>query len=198
MLTQAGRGVRRRPLYAAGRQSRSMQGLEQSSRWSTRPRKAGWRSISAAGDRLGFDPWLHTSAAAERLAAVCAKAGAELIAVDSNPLDLGVDRAPAPPLAPVAIHGPQFSGRSGSRQAQAHPARDRKARRRCAGAVGFARGGLDLQHPAAPTSRIRRCRCPMRWCRRTAAPPYSSITASCRTAPATISNRPPMSRSRTR
>ncbi|HTF79966.1 MAG TPA: aminopeptidase P family N-terminal domain-containing protein, partial [Bradyrhizobium sp.] len=40
-----------------------------------------------AGDRLGFDPWLHTSAAAERLAAVCAKAGAELIAVDSNPLD---------------------------------------------------------------------------------------------------------------
>src|SRR5271167_4955810 len=25
----------------------------------------------AAGDRLGFDPWLHTAAAAERLAAVC-------------------------------------------------------------------------------------------------------------------------------
>src|SRR6202043_790806 len=37
-----------------------------------------------ASDRLGFDPWLHTSAAAERLAATCAKAGAELIAVDSN------------------------------------------------------------------------------------------------------------------
>src|SRR3954463_7357337 len=41
----------------------------------------------AAGDRLGFDPWLHTSAAAERLAAACAKAGAELIAVETNPLD---------------------------------------------------------------------------------------------------------------
>src|SRR5260221_6074504 len=27
-----------------------------------------------AGDRLGFDPWLHTSAAAERLASACAKA----------------------------------------------------------------------------------------------------------------------------
>src|SRR6202035_3114798 len=40
-----------------------------------------------AGDRLGFDPWLHTSAAAERLAAACAKAGAELVAIDSNPLD---------------------------------------------------------------------------------------------------------------
>src|ERR1700761_7068571 len=41
----------------------------------------------AAGDRLGFDPWLHTSAAAERLAAACAKAGAELIAVETNPID---------------------------------------------------------------------------------------------------------------
>src|SRR6202162_1997363 len=41
----------------------------------------------SAGDRLGFDPWLHTSAAAERLAAACAKAGAELIAVETNPLD---------------------------------------------------------------------------------------------------------------
>src|SRR5436305_1443217 len=40
-----------------------------------------------AGDRLGFDPWLHTSAAAERLASTCAKAGAELVAVDSNPVD---------------------------------------------------------------------------------------------------------------
>src|ERR1700731_3448390 len=38
-----------------------------------------------SGDRLGFDPWLHTSAAAERLAAACTKAGAELVPVDSNP-----------------------------------------------------------------------------------------------------------------
>src|SRR5437763_3243896 len=40
-----------------------------------------------AGDRLGFDPWLHTSAAAERLTAACAKAGAELVALASNPVD---------------------------------------------------------------------------------------------------------------
>src|SRR5258708_5927558 len=39
----------------------------------------------ASGDRLGFDPWLHTSAAAERLAAACAQAGARLGAVDRNP-----------------------------------------------------------------------------------------------------------------
>jgi Xaa-Pro aminopeptidase len=64
----------------------------------------------AAGDRLGFDPWLHTSAAAERLAAACAKAGAELVAVESNPLDSVWTERPAPPLGPVAIHGVQFSG----------------------------------------------------------------------------------------
>jgi Xaa-Pro aminopeptidase len=64
----------------------------------------------AAGDRLGFDPWLHTSAAAERLAAACAKAGAELVAVDSNPLDSVWTERPPPPLGPVAVHGMPFSG----------------------------------------------------------------------------------------
>ncbi|HKC02041.1 MAG TPA: aminopeptidase P family protein [Sphingomicrobium sp.] len=63
-----------------------------------------------AGDRLGFDPWLHTSAAAERLAAACAKAGAELVAVDTNPLDSIWTERPPPPLAPAAVHGTQFSG----------------------------------------------------------------------------------------
>ena len=64
----------------------------------------------SAGDRLGFDPWLHTTAAAERLAAACAKAGAELIAVDGNPLDAVWTERPAPPVAPVTLHGKQFSG----------------------------------------------------------------------------------------
>jgi len=62
------------------------------------------------GDRLGFDPWLHTSSAAERLAAACTKTGAELVAVDSNPVDAIWTERPQPPLAPVAIHGPHFSG----------------------------------------------------------------------------------------
>jgi Xaa-Pro aminopeptidase len=62
------------------------------------------------GDRLGFDPWLHTTAAAEKLAAGCAKAGAELVAVDSNPIDAVWTERPALPLAPVTLHGQQFSG----------------------------------------------------------------------------------------
>jgi Xaa-Pro aminopeptidase len=63
-----------------------------------------------AGDRLGFDPWLHTSAAAERLAAACAKAGAELVAVDSNPVDAVWTERPPPPIAPVSVHGPRYAG----------------------------------------------------------------------------------------
>jgi Xaa-Pro aminopeptidase len=63
-----------------------------------------------AGDRLGFDPWLHTSAAAERLAAACARAKAELVAVDTNPVDSVWTERPQPPLGPVAVHGTQFSG----------------------------------------------------------------------------------------
>src|SRR6185312_5011491 len=64
----------------------------------------------AAGDRLGFDPWLHTTAAAEKLSQACEKAGAELVAVDSNPVDAVWTERPALPLAPVTLHGRQFSG----------------------------------------------------------------------------------------
>jgi Xaa-Pro aminopeptidase len=64
------------------------------------------------GDRLGFDPWLHTSAAAERLAKACEKAGAELVAVDGNPVDAIWTDRPAPPLGPVKIHPAQLAGES--------------------------------------------------------------------------------------
>jgi Xaa-Pro aminopeptidase len=64
----------------------------------------------AAGDRLGFDPWLHTTAAAEKLGTACAKVGAELVAVDSNPVDAIWTERPGQPLAAVTLHGKQFSG----------------------------------------------------------------------------------------
>jgi Xaa-Pro aminopeptidase len=64
----------------------------------------------ARGDRLGFDPWLHTSSAAERLAAACTRTGAELVAVESNPIDAVWGERPPAPLGPVAIHPPQFAG----------------------------------------------------------------------------------------
>ncbi|WP_315778772.1 MULTISPECIES: aminopeptidase P family protein [unclassified Bradyrhizobium] len=65
-----------------------------------------------SGDRVGFDPWLHTTAAAERLAAACAKAGAELVPVESNPVDSIWTERPLPPLGAVSIHGAELSGES--------------------------------------------------------------------------------------
>ncbi len=65
-----------------------------------------------AGDRLGFDPWLHTTAAAERLKAACAKAGAELVAVEGNPIDAVWHERPAPPLGAVTIHPMEYAGES--------------------------------------------------------------------------------------
>jgi Xaa-Pro aminopeptidase len=63
-----------------------------------------------SGDRLGYDPWLHTTSAAERLASACAKAGAELVPVETNPVDAVWTERPAPPLAQVSVHGLRLAG----------------------------------------------------------------------------------------
>ena len=65
-----------------------------------------------ADDRIGFDPWLHTTASAERFARACEKAGAVLVAVDSNPVDAVWHERPAPPLGAVTVHGLQYAGES--------------------------------------------------------------------------------------
>jgi Xaa-Pro aminopeptidase len=62
------------------------------------------------GARLGFDPWLHTSSAADRLMTACAKAGAELVVVDSNPVDSVWTERPLPPLGPIVLHPMQYAG----------------------------------------------------------------------------------------
>ncbi|MGO9359054.1 MAG: M24 family metallopeptidase [Xanthobacteraceae bacterium] len=64
------------------------------------------------GDRLGYDPWLHTAASVEKLAAVCAASGAELVATDSNPLDAVWTERPQPPLGPVSLHALALAGDS--------------------------------------------------------------------------------------
>src|SRR5258708_5988349 len=52
----------------------------------------------------------YVAPSAERLAAACAKPGAELVAVAPTPLDSIWTERPPPPLAPAAVHGTQFSG----------------------------------------------------------------------------------------
>ncbi len=64
------------------------------------------------GEKLGFDPWLHTVDGAAKLAAACAKAGAVLEPCADNPLDAVWPEQPAPPLAPVAPHPLAHAGKS--------------------------------------------------------------------------------------
>ncbi len=64
----------------------------------------------AAGAHLGYDPWLHTVEAAERLAKACAAAHAALVPTEPNPIDAIWTDRPAPPLGPVTPHDPRFAG----------------------------------------------------------------------------------------
>jgi Xaa-Pro aminopeptidase len=64
----------------------------------------------AAGDRLGYDPWLHTVEAAERLEKACAAAGAKLIAIEPDLIDLIWAERPAPPIGAVTLHDVRFAG----------------------------------------------------------------------------------------
>lgn len=64
------------------------------------------------GQKLAFDPKLHTRAGAKRLAKSCAKAGAELVPLDANPLDAVWASQPPPPIAPIVPHDLRFAGQS--------------------------------------------------------------------------------------
>jgi len=67
-----------------------------------------------SGAKLGYDPWLHTSEGADKLRKACATVGAELAAVDSNPIDaLWTDR-PSPPGGAVALRDIKLAGESGA------------------------------------------------------------------------------------
>jgi len=65
-----------------------------------------------AGDRIGFDPWLHTADGAERFARACAKMGAALVPVDENPIDTLWAGRPAPPHGPVTLRPLALAGES--------------------------------------------------------------------------------------
>jgi len=65
-----------------------------------------------AGDKLGYDPRLHTPDAVARYAAACEKAGAGLAAVDVNPIDAIWPDRPPPPLGVITPHKLRFAGES--------------------------------------------------------------------------------------
>ena len=63
-----------------------------------------------AGDRIGFDPNLHTLDGISRLRTAVTQAGASLVAVLSNPVDAVWHDRPAAPLAPVVLHDQAHAG----------------------------------------------------------------------------------------
>jgi len=69
-----------------------------------------------AGAKIGFDPWLHTADAAERLQRACAAVGATLLPLADNPIDALWSDRPAPPqgavtLRPLALAGESAAGK---------------------------------------------------------------------------------------
>jgi Xaa-Pro aminopeptidase len=63
-----------------------------------------------AGQKLGYDAWLHSAEGAERLAKACASVGAILVATEPNPIDAIWRDRPAPPHGAVVSHDLQYSG----------------------------------------------------------------------------------------
>ncbi len=97
-------------------------------------------TATRAGQVIGYDPQLHSPDALGHLRAAVAKSGAELRAVEANPVDLawGEER-PAQPQAPVVPHPADVSGEDGA---------DKRAR---IGAA-IAAAGADAAVLTAPSS----------------------------------------------
>ena len=74
---------------------------------------AGWLADHAAdGARIGYDPWLHTSTWVAEARAALADRGAELVAVDTNPVDAVWPDRPRRSDAALTIQGDALAGLS--------------------------------------------------------------------------------------
>lgn len=97
-------------------------------------------TATGRGQKIGYDPRLHSPDALGHLKAAAAKAGADLIAVNDNPLDRAWGQArPPQPTAPVVPHTAEYSGE------------DSNAKRARVGAAVAAKGG-DAAVLTAPSS----------------------------------------------
>ena len=97
-------------------------------------------AATGRGQRIGYDPRLHSPDALAHLKAAAARSGAELTPVNDNPLDQAWGQArPAQPQAPVAPHPLDYSGE------------DSHAKRARVGALVAQRGG-DAAVLTAPAS----------------------------------------------
>ena len=64
------------------------------------------------GERLGYDPWLHTQSAIDQFTAACSQVEADLVPTQPNPIDAIWSDRPGEPIGAVTIHPLRFSGES--------------------------------------------------------------------------------------
>ncbi|MEP7005401.1 MAG: aminopeptidase P family protein [Sphingomonas bacterium] len=67
---------------------------------------------AAAGARVGYDPWLHTRTWVEEARRALAECGAELVPVDTNPVDAVWPDRPQPSDAKLAVQDDARAGQS--------------------------------------------------------------------------------------
>jgi Xaa-Pro aminopeptidase len=75
-----------------------------------KPPSAWIEANLGAGQKLGYDPWLHSAESAERLGKACAAAGGVLVATVPNPIDVIWKDRPAPPHGAVVAHDLAYAG----------------------------------------------------------------------------------------
>ena len=64
------------------------------------------------GSRIGYDPWLHGKVWVAAATKALAEKGADLVAVDSNPVDAVWADRPAASVAPALVHDERLAGQS--------------------------------------------------------------------------------------
>lgn len=67
-----------------------------------------------AGQKLGYDPWLHPPQEVDKFRTACERAGGALLPCAGNPVDAVWRDRPPPPLSPMVPHELRFAGQSSS------------------------------------------------------------------------------------
>ena len=81
---------------------------------------AEWlKGHAGQGARIGYDPWLHTRGWVKAARAALAEKGAELVAVDTNPVDAVWADRPEPSMARLIVHGDALAGKPSAAKRQA-------------------------------------------------------------------------------
>ncbi|HYD38053.1 MAG TPA: M24B family metallopeptidase, partial [Allosphingosinicella sp.] len=80
---------------------------------------ADWLKLHAPdGGRIGYDPWLHTKEWVARAREALAEKGAELVAVQRNPIDAVWRDKPEPSRARLVVHPDDLAGKSSAAKRQ--------------------------------------------------------------------------------